>query len=225
MKFPFWNPKQDALLQKLQSAGLAIDGIAKRLGLAPSAVLRRSYYLRGLKYEIRASVLENRKEREKEAITTMRAAIRQGISRDTIIAQAVKAGLRRSIIADEFGLNPRTIFRLALLEGTLKFRRRGRPRGGALPPSHLGYDELLKEKRAEHRKRKQRLARDAIAAMHTAISRGVPRDSAIVQAIKTGVTYRAIANELGLSRQRVHQIVLLHEVLNSPLSTDKTYSR
>jgi DNA-binding NarL/FixJ family response regulator len=53
--------------------------------------------------------------------------------------------------------------------------------------------------------------------MHTAISHGVPRDDAIADAIKRGVTYKTIADELGLSRQRVHQIVLRHEALNSLL--------
>jgi transposase-like protein len=216
VKSPFWTPEQDALLQNLQAGGVSIDKIAKRLGVTSTAVQRRSYHLRGLKfrsYGLRASALESRKRCETEAIAAMRSAIRQGIPRDTIIAQAVKVGLRRSIIASEFGLNPRTVFRLALLEGTPKFPARGRPRRGARP----GYDELPKAKRAEHRKLKKRLTRDAIAAMHTAISRGVPRDMTIAQASKTGVTYKAIADELGLSRQRIHQIVLRHEAVNSPL--------
>src|SRR3984893_8854285 len=149
VRSPFWTPKQDALLRKLQAARLSVDAIAKQLRLTPTAVQRRSHHLQGLKfrpYALRASDLESRKQRENEAIAAMRAAIRQGVPRDTIIAQAVKAGLRRSIIADEFGLNPRTVFRLALLEGTLKFRRPGRPRRGAPLGSRVGYNALLKAK-------------------------------------------------------------------------------
>src|SRR5262249_16448967 len=104
-------------------------------------------------------------------------------------------------------------FRLALLEGTPKSRP-GPPRRGARSHSRPGWDELLKAKRAEHRNRKQRITQDAIVAMNTAISRGVSRDSAIAEAIKTGVTYKAIGKERGLARQRVHQIVLQQEALN-----------
>jgi hypothetical protein len=38
VKSPFWTPEQDALLQKLQGAGLPNDKIAKRLGVSPTAV-------------------------------------------------------------------------------------------------------------------------------------------------------------------------------------------
>jgi hypothetical protein len=117
----------------------------------------------------------------------MRAAIRKGIPRDTIIAHAVKAGLRRSIIAGEFGLNSRTVFRLALLQGTPKFSRPDRPRRGERPRSRLGYDALLKARRAEHRKIKERETLAAIKDMHAGIARGVPRNAAIAQAIRSGV--------------------------------------
>lgn len=216
VKSPLWTPEQDALLRKLQAAGLSADTIAKRLGVAPTAVQRRSHHLRGLKhrsYTLRASDLESRKQRQSEAIAGMRAAIRRGTPRDTIIAQAVKAGLRRSIIAAEFGLNPRTVFRLALLKGTPKFSRPGRPRRGERPRSRLGYHALLKAKRAQHRKVKQRQTVLAIKKMHAAIARGVQRNAAIAQALKSGVTYKRIGKEFGLSRQRVHQIVLSQEAL------------
>jgi DNA-directed RNA polymerase sigma subunit (sigma70/sigma32) len=51
--------------------------------------------------------------------------------------------------------------------------------------------------------------------MHAAIARGVPRYTAIAQALKSGVTYNRIGKEFGLSRQRVHQIVLSQEALAS----------
>jgi transposase-like protein len=222
VRSPFWTPEQDALLQKLEAAGLPVDTIAKRLGATPTAVQRRSHHLRGLKhrsYTIRASDLESRKQREKDAIAAMRAAIRRGIPRDTIIAQAVKAGLRRSIIAAEFGLNPRTVFRLALLEGTPKFPRPGRPRRGERPHSRLSCNALLKAKRAQHRKLKERETLAAIKDMHAAVARGVLRNAAIAQALKSGVTYKRIGKEFGLSRQRVHQIVLSREALASSSPT------
>jgi transposase-like protein len=215
---PFWTPERDALLRKLQAARLSVDAIAKQLRLTPTAVQRRSHHLQGLKfrpYALRASDLESRKQRENEAIAAMRAAIRKGVPRDTIIAQAVNAGLRRSIIAGEFGLNQRTVFRLALLEGTPKFPRPGRPRRTERPRSRLGYDALLKAKRAQYRKLKERETLAAIKKMHAAIARGVPRDTAIAQALKSGVTYKRIGKEFGLSRQRVHQIVLSQEALAS----------
>jgi hypothetical protein len=47
VRSPFWTPEQDALLQKLEAAGLPVDTIAKRLGATPTAVQRRSHHLRG----------------------------------------------------------------------------------------------------------------------------------------------------------------------------------
>jgi hypothetical protein len=47
----------------------------------------------------------------------------------------------------------------------------------------------------------------ALAAMRRAIARGVRRDKAIISAVKARATYQAIADELGVSRQRVQQIV------------------
>jgi predicted transcriptional regulator len=52
----------------------------------------------------------------------------------------------------------------------------------------------------------------SLAAMRRVIARGAPRDTAIVSAVKAHVTYQAIANELGLTRQRVQQIVMRNRV-------------
>ena len=43
--------------------------------------------------------------------------------------------------------------------------------------------------------------------MREAIGKGVPRNVAISTAVEGGAAYQAIGKELGLSRQRVHQIV------------------
>ncbi len=46
-----------------------------------------------------------------------------------------------------------------------------------------------------------------LTAMRRAIAKGMPRDVAIAMAVKAHATYQAIGDELGLSRQRVHQII------------------
>jgi len=47
----------------------------------------------------------------------------------------------------------------------------------------------------------------ALAAMRRAIAKCVDRDQAIIAAVGARTSYQAIADELGVSRQRVHQIV------------------
>jgi hypothetical protein len=59
---------------------------------------------------------------------------------------------------------------------------------------------------ARRSQQKQRVEK-ALEAMRRAMAGGVPRDVAIVSAVKARATYQAIGNELGLSRQRVQQIV------------------
>ena len=214
---PFWTRETDALLKKLEAAGLSFEKIGKRLGLTPSAVQRRSYHLRGLEFHahrLRASDVRNRNrdEREAAALQALRAALREGIPRDTAIAEALKAGVRAHVLADEFGLNPRSVYRIVLLE-KIPRSPRGRRREGANARSQSWHEVQLKAKRAERRKEKEQETRAAIAAMHAAIARGVPRNAAIAQAIKSDVTYKRVGKEFGLSRQRVHQIALTHEAL------------
>ena len=59
---------------------------------------------------------------------------------------------------------------------------------------------------ARLRQQKERTA-VSLASMLRAIARGTPRNAAIVSAVKVHVTYQAIADEVGLSPQRVQQIV------------------
>ena len=47
--------------------------------------------------------------------------------------------------------------------------------------------------------------------MRAALARGVARDVAIAEASKNGAKFTAIADQFGVSRQRVHQIVLLQD--------------
>jgi DNA-directed RNA polymerase sigma subunit (sigma70/sigma32) len=54
---------------------------------------------------------------------------------------------------------------------------------------------------------KNRRNRTALFDMRSAMTRGADRDAAICAAVKAGATYAAIGAELGISRQRVHQIL------------------
>ena len=212
---PFWTRETDALLKKLEAAGSSFEKIGKRLGLTPRAVQRRSYHLRGLEFHahrLRASDVRNRDEHEAASLQALRVALRRGTPRDTAIAEALKAGVRKYVLAAEFGLNPRSVYRIALLE-KISRSPRGRHREGSNARSQSWHEMQLKAQRAERRKQKERETRAAIAAMHAAIARGVLRNAAIAQAIKSGVTYKRVGKEFGLSRQRVHQIALAHEAL------------
>jgi hypothetical protein len=73
---------------------------------------------------------------------------------------------------------------------------------GVVFPSAIRRDKA----RRTQRRSNPRIAA-ALAAMRRAIARGVRRDKAIISAVKARATYQAIADELGVSRQRVQQIV------------------
>jgi hypothetical protein len=69
-----------------------------------------------------------------------------------------------------------------------------------------------KEDQARRRERlQQRKQRNdaALAVMHRAMAKGVERDAAIVAAVQARGTYQAVGDELGLTRQRVQQIIAL----------------
>jgi hypothetical protein len=67
-------------------------------------------------------------------------------------------------------------------------------------------EKKLRAEAAARRRKKQRIIATALSSLRRAMARGVARDAAIAAAIKAGATYHALAQELGLSRQRVHQI-------------------
>ena len=195
----FWTSERDRKLQRLRAASLPTIKIAARLGTTPYAVYRRLSHLRGVEWpsrerakkEFRAKSAKLRNEearRTEAALRSMRAAIARGVPRNEAIIQAKKDGARPQSIANELGLHRQSIYRITVLE-------------------------VPAEQEAEARRRKEaeRRGRMAITALRAAIARGVPRDTAIVKARKAGATYAAIARELGLARQRVHQIILLHE--------------
>jgi transposase-like protein len=72
-------------------------------------------------------------------------------------------------------------------------------------------EEIVRAKAARRRKELERREKEALAEMRAALARGVPRDTAIAQANKSGARFKAIGQQFGVSRQRVHQIVLLED--------------
>jgi biotin operon repressor len=78
---------------------------------------------------------------------------------------------------------------------------------GVLFPSNIRRERELRAQAAGRLREKNRLNRSALFGMRAAMTRGLDRDAAICAAVKAGATYVAIGAELGISRQRVHQII------------------
>jgi DNA-binding NarL/FixJ family response regulator len=78
---------------------------------------------------------------------------------------------------------------------------------GLVFPCETRRGERDKALRTKRRDQNDHRNETALAAMDRAIARGVRRDKAIISAVKSGASYQAIAEDLGLSRQRVQQIV------------------
>src|ERR1700722_2723510 len=74
-------------------------------------------------------------------------------------------------------------------------------------PSQLQRQRTERALRAARLRQQKERTAVVLASMRRAMARGTPRDVAIVSAVKAKVTYRAIAEELGISKQRVQQIV------------------
>jgi len=78
---------------------------------------------------------------------------------------------------------------------------------GLIFPSQMQRQRSERALRAARlHQQKERIAA-SLTSMRRVIAKGTPRDMAIASAVKAHVTYQAIADELGLSRQRVQQIV------------------
>jgi hypothetical protein len=115
--------------------------------------------------------------------------------KDKQLRRLEAAGLSAAQIADRIGAT-----RNAVIGRSARLR-------GLVFPSQLRRQRIEQAMRAARlRQKKERMAAP-LATMRRAIARGTPRDAAIVAAVKARVTYQAIADELGLSRQRVQQIV------------------
>jgi transposase len=193
----FWSSENDALLRELEAAGLSTNKIAARFGVTRRSVQRRSHYLRGLPFplppyqeKLRKKSAKHREQRERRsgaALAAMVAAIARGGPRNEAIIQAMKRGAGAQAIAKELGVSRQLIYRRIWQGAT---------------------EQELRAIR-EGRRKEQRHAAAAVIEMRAAIARGMPREAAIIQANNSGATYAAIGKELGLTRQRVHQIVLL----------------
>jgi hypothetical protein len=115
--------------------------------------------------------------------------------KDKQLRRLEAAGLSAAQIADRIGIT-----RNAVIGRSVRLR-------GLIFPSQLQRQRREQALRAARLRQEKERTAVSLAAMRRAIARGTPRDVAIVSAVKAHVTYRAIADELGLTRQRVQQIV------------------
>ncbi len=115
--------------------------------------------------------------------------------RDRQLRRLEAAGLSAAQIADRLGTT-----RNAVIGRSVRLR-------GLTFPSQIQRQRTKRASRAAHVRQQKEQAALTLAAMRRLIARGTHRDTAIVSAVRDQVTYQAIANELGLTRQRVQQIV------------------
>jgi hypothetical protein len=116
-------------------------------------------------------------------------------ARDKGLQKLEAAGLSAAQIADQLGTT-----RNAVLGRSARLR-------GVVYQSIIRREKGLRAQSAARRREHKRRSDTLLSAMREAIAKRVPRTIAIANAVERGVTYQAIGKELGLSRQRVHQIV------------------
>jgi IS30 family transposase len=199
---PFWTPQTDKILRKLQRAEVPLEKIAGQLNVTPNSIQRRLYHLRGTvpPYASETSVLRARisklpkekRARRDALLAAMQSAIKDGMWRDRAICEARMLGVRARAIADTLGVTRQTIYRILVLQGA--------------------PERELKERAKKRRKENARVFRSAKAALRLALARGVSRDRAIVKAAGAGLSYAAIGKKVGLTRERVRQIIAAHEM-------------
>jgi hypothetical protein len=105
------------------------------------------------------------------------------------------AGLSAAQIADRLGTT-----RNAVIGRSVRVR-------GLIFPSQVQRQRTERALQAAREHQQKERAAASLASMRRVIARGTPRDMAIVSAVKAHLTYLAIADELGLTKQRVQQIV------------------
>jgi hypothetical protein len=115
--------------------------------------------------------------------------------RDRQLQRLEAAGLSAAQIADRFGTT-----RNAVIGRSVRLR-------GLIFPSQIQRQRTERTLQVERLRQQKERAALSLASMRRVIAKGTPRNVAIVSAVKANVTYQAIADELGLSRQRVQQIV------------------
>ncbi len=195
----FWTPDRDSLLRKLEAAGVRVEKIAAKLGVTPRSVKRRSHHLRGLpspsnwqREELRVKTAKFREEKERRTngvLRALRTAMTRGTPRDAAIMKALTRGVGPQAIAKELGVSRLLIYRNVIWQGASEQELRAK----------------AKRREAHARREKKAIA----AAIRAAIAQGLPRDATIARARKAGATYAEIGKAFGLTRQRVHQILLM----------------
>jgi hypothetical protein len=115
--------------------------------------------------------------------------------KDKQLRRLEAAGLSAAQIADRLGTT-----RNAVIGRSVRLR-------GLIFPSQIQRQRSERASRAALLHQQKERAALSLASMRRVIARGTPRNTAIVSAVKDRVTYQAIADELGLTRQRVQQIV------------------
>src|SRR6202162_1889890 len=115
--------------------------------------------------------------------------------KDKRLQRLEAAGLSAAQIADRLGTT-----RNSVIGRSVRLR-------GLIFPSQLQKQRSERALRAARLRQQKERTAVSLASMRRAIARGTPRNVAILLAVKAHVTYQAIADELGLSRQRVQQIV------------------
>ena len=115
--------------------------------------------------------------------------------KDKQLQRLEAAGLSAAQIADRLGTT-----RNAVIGRSVRLR-------GLIFPSQTQRQRTERASRAERLDQQRKRMAASQASMRRAIARGTPRDTAIVSAVRAHVTYQAVADELGVSRQRVQQIV------------------
>jgi hypothetical protein len=112
---------------------------------------------------------------------------------DTRLQRLEREGLSAAKIADEFGVSRNSVIARSQ-------RLRGLSRTF---PSYLRQQEEAGAKTAAY----EREMDAVLAKLRQEIARGVARKQAIIHARKAGATLRAIGQVLGVTRQRVRQIL------------------
>jgi len=196
----FWTRDRDRALRKHTVAGKSIEAIATHFDTTPNAIQRRLYHLRGVaqsfaqnaasRHDSIGKLPKEKNAREIAVLAAMQSAIKSGMWRDRAIYEAAQLGVGSQAIGNAVGLSRVTVYRILILQGA---------------PEHE-----LKKRAEKRRKERKRIVKPAMDALRLAIARGVPRDQAMVEAYRSGLTLQAIGGVYGLTRERIRQIIAAH---------------
>jgi len=116
------------------------------------------------------------------------------LEQDSRLQKLEASGLSAAQIAEQLGTT-----RNAVLGRSRRLR-------GVVYRSEIRREQTLRAVSAARRREMKHRSAAMLSAMRAAIAQGMPRKIAIIDTVEAGVTYQSIGDELGLSRQRVHQI-------------------